>query len=521
MTDYYLDSTTGDDADDGSTPALAWALFEYAIETFGGLVAGDNVWIRRLHSEIPTSDVVPTDDGSAGSLIRFILWPRAAIPNTTITEATWTNGSTTVDLIVGITCDREKHCGRYVTAPDGKQYLITKITDSNTLIIDREYVGSTVTTTDGKFQIEEDEDYDDRPQAGIDAGWDADAIDLPVIDFNDGNYQLLLSTDNYYEFVGIEFKDSTDYGGLVGVSASAVTRFTGCLIKQSLQDDIILKTNAGLTILKRTIIEGSGAGSSQVGVWITSGAILLIDSAIYNCGDSGLICQAGSFFLENVNIGVEAANGDEDIQMRSAGGGIAKSYGRDVKLGGTNGYVSIYSTYYAPYQVSFENYQKILGDHKSFYLGGTWEKAAVTGETPNKKVSDDVIKISPNINYPDLDEAAQIIFTHEFKVTTDQKSYKYWIYNDTGDTLNSGDAKGSIWLELEYVESYDDTSEYITTKEYSVEVNIADAADADDWDYIEIINITPAVAGKLRITCRCRHYTAAGDIFADLAVVIS
>ena len=109
MANYYVDSVSGDDSDNGTTQALAWATIEHALEA-GALSAGDDVWVRRNHSEIPTSDIAPIYDGSNESPISIIGWPRPAIPNTTITQADWTQGSTTVDNIVCITCAWSYHC---------------------------------------------------------------------------------------------------------------------------------------------------------------------------------------------------------------------------------------------------------------------------------------------------------------------------------------------------------------------------------------------------------------------------
>ena len=134
----YVDSVTGSNADNGTTQALAWEHIEHALES-GGLAAGDDVWIRRNHSEVPVTDIAPSYDGTPVAPIRLLCWPRPAIPNTTITSASWTNGSTTVDLIVGITCARRDHQARWATCPDGFKYLITRVVDSNTIMIDREY----------------------------------------------------------------------------------------------------------------------------------------------------------------------------------------------------------------------------------------------------------------------------------------------------------------------------------------------------------------------------------------------
>lgn len=225
-------------------------------------------------------------------------------------------------------------------------------------------------------------------------------------------------------------------------------------------------------------------------------------------------------FIENSNIGVEIANGDADISIDGTGGINGNISGRDVKLGGTNGYVSMLKAKISD-RVSFENYQKILGDHKVFFQGGEFERVAVSGETPNKKVSDYVVKISPNLNNPPSEEFHSYkIIEHELEMTADTHTFRYWIYNDTGATLNDTAAKDDIWLQAEYIKEYDDTSEYVIKKAFSTQIDILDAADADDWDYLEV-TVTTAIVGKVRLTLYLNYYNATTNIFIDPAVVIT
>jgi hypothetical protein len=513
VTEYYVDSTTGNNADNGTTPALAWATIEYALES-GGLSAGDNVWIRRLHSEIPTSDIAPAYDGAPNNPITVLGWTRATVTGT----ATFTNGSTSVSA-VSITADREQHQARMIKCDaDGEYYLITRVVDANTVTIDREYASTTAATS--AFTIQADDDYSTRPQAGIDAGWDADAHDLPVIDFNDGAFQLYVDLDYYHVFKNLEFKDSADTNGIIYSNRTNAVSFIGCLIKQSANNSCLARMSAESTIsMERVIFEGSGAGASQRGLYLSSVHRLhLKDCAIYNVGANGIHCYTGhsTVFFENVNVGVEIANGANDIKFNKGGA----FYGRDVKLGGTNGYVAITAAAASSASVAFENYGKILGAHKSWYLGGTIEKAAVTGETPNKKLSDDVIKIAPSTSgYEFIPDWAVEVFSHEFEVDTTTRTWKYWIYNDAMGTINDTAAKDNVWLELEYIAVYSDTSEYTIKKMYSTEIDILNAANADDWDYLQVSGITPAVASKVRIKCFVSDYSAAGHIYIDPQVV--
>jgi len=352
MANYYVDSNSGDDEDNGTTQALAWATLENALEV-ESLAAGDIVWVRRTHVEYsgsPTSDLYPAAIGEVGNYVRIIGWPRAALPDTTITSASWTNGSTTVDLVVGVTLSRTEHCGRWATAPNGSKFLITRIIDSNTLIIDREYSGTGVSAANGKFQIEAYEDFSGKP-ADID-GWDSDADDLPVLDFNGTAYKLNLSR-TYAEMCNFEVINSISTTGVVYLANNS--KIVGFLIS-STYNWYVLYSN-GNSCIDRTVVTGNATGSSQAGF---RGEGILTNLAIYNMGGYG-IHYTGPAVLNNVNVGVEQVNAQADIY----GADIIR--GVDVKLGSTTkiefGGVNTEDLE----GVKIENYQKVLGDHVSVY----------------------------------------------------------------------------------------------------------------------------------------------------------
>lgn len=511
MSNYYVDSNSGDNGDNGTTQALAWATIEYAVES-GGLSAGDKVYPRRTHVEYsgaPTSNIVEAYSGDRDNPISIIGWPRAAIPNTTITSASWTNGSTTVDLVVGVSLSREAHCGRWATAPNGKKFLITRIIDSNTLIIDREYSGATVTSTNGKFQIEADEDYSDRP-ADVD-DWDSDADDLPLVDFQGAAYYYNFSAANFTILKNIEFKNS---GTFVIVSMSD-GGMVGCLFSTTYNEALVYPN---YSFMDRCIITGSGSGGSQIG--ISGIAMHLLNSAIYNCGGAGV--QAGSALLENVNIGVEQVNAGADIELLN---NQAVTRGKDVKLGSTTKFSCSFLPSLLPHtlRASFENYQKVLGDHKTFFGVQTLtSKDVVAGSGDPYKRSggaDKIIEIdcSDSATYgASIPERAIVVFEHEFETGVSSKSYRYYV-QCKALSLTAAE----LWLEVEYVDSYDDTTKYTITKEVSDET-CSLRSDAEDWtQYIEVTGIAPAVASKVRIRCFVAKYDADGLIFIDPQAVVS
>jgi hypothetical protein len=521
-THWYADEGLATGADDGTSPADAFRTVKQLVEHAAFNAANVNKgWIRRTSSVTMGAIWNPADDGTAALPIQFIGWPRPAIPNTTITQADWTNGSTQVDNVVGITLDREKHAGRYVTAPDGFQYLITRVgfnaaggAVADMLLLDREYAGVTVTTTSGKFQIEADEDYDDRPTAGK-APWDGDAIDLPIIDGNDGNFYFNLAGDQWYEFRNLELRDSGGNNGII-LTNGVVFGMTGCLISTDQNKRAVTFATTDVC-LKRIIIEGSGAGASQFGVLFQSSNARCEDMAVYNMGDIGILTTTnGTVYLDNVNVGVEVANGDDDISVTN--NTLGHLTGKDVKLGGTNGYVSL-GNFHSP-SVHIENYQKVLGDNKTFYSGGEYISTAVSGETPNKKLSDTVLKITPNVNLTPLTKEQRVrIPLGIINMDAGSQTVKFWAYNDLGVTVNDGDAEADIYLEAEYVDSYDDTTEYTIVKANSTDSTIADAADADDWDSFSVA-VNPATESLVYFNLVVSIYDT-DDFFIDPQVVIT
>jgi len=504
--DYYVDGTNGSNSFNGSSPSTAWKTIEYALES-GNLSYGDNVWCRRTINEIPTTDIEPTCDGASNSPISIIGWPRGEATGT----ITFTNGSTSL-MSSSLPLYREKHLGRKIkNDADGKWYLITKVDNTSTCTIDREYAGNTV--VNASFTIQKDDDYDNRPSDGVSAGWDSDSDDLPVIDFNDGDYQLKISADSYLVFKNLEIKDSSDINGIVWMGNSKLTSLIGCLIKQSSSNSKLLRGEYQDVYLERIIIEASNGGTNQIGFSFgTSCTATMKDTAIYNCGTRALCLDCNKVFLENVNLGVEMPNASPDIWAWHS----CFVHGRDVKLGGTNGDVLLTTTYGMRGEVKFENYNKILGAHKAFYVWGTVEKVLAdgSGTHPNRRSGGGqyVIEVTPNISgYEQTQDGAVEIFTHEYESQSTQKTWRYYVQNYSCGNLSST----QIWLKLEYVDSFDDTSEYTITTVLSDESVVERTSNTDWSQYIEVPSITPATSSKVRIKCYVSIYDSDGRIYID------
>jgi hypothetical protein len=500
MANYFVDSTTGNDGDAGTDMDLAWATLEKAHES-GGLAAGDIVWVRRLHSETLSSTIACLYDGTPTAPIRTIGWPRAA--DSSITSATWTNGSTTVDLIVGLSMDREKHLARYITGPDEKTYFITKIVDSNTILIDKEYAGGTVTGANGACTIQEDPDYD-LAQAIDDSGWTidvaawtADADDLPNIDGGAGAFYIDINSDQFLTWDNLDITSGTSY--CINVVYGRSTSLRGILISTD-ANAVACYLRFGDFHLERVIITGNGAGGSQNGVVLNDCRVFGTDVAIYNTGDHPLYSAYANLHFHGLNVGVETATPlTEDVNMVY----WATLTGRDIKFGASIGLLERGAgglTQSA--HIAIENYNRVLGSHIVIDSNGTVTSVDVVDGSgdPYKRTggADTVVEVlydqsSTTQSNPNIHKRFNVrpVLTHEFEATTDRRKYRYYVQAE-GAVLAS-----ELWMEVEYVSGYGDATTEYTIKKLTSDEAITVRGDASDWSqYIEVDNVTPAVASK-------------------------
>ena len=517
MADYFLDQTNGNDTNSGLTMDLAFLTWFYALETFSSTYnAGDNLFVRRDVTTVVTEDI-DYSSGLSGAypVLRVIGCPRASHA---ISSADFTQGSTAV-VVDDNDMVRASHQSRYLTGPDGYQYFITRVISGSSIVLDRKYIGTTSLNAAATI-LADDTTYwdtvDDSAWTIKKSAWEADADTLPIMDFNDGAFQFRLNnTADVFEFYNIEFKDSADTNGIVYSSSNRQVTFTGCLFKQSASNARLLYNRGGSFFMTRCTLEGSGSGSAQIGYACTFDSSVgeFRDVAIYNCGDHGVLIS-GRQRWTNVNLGVEIANGDDDLKVYNA----LDLKGIDVRLGGSNGDVS--RDFYQ-LRIAFENSLGVEGDSRFYYESGYYDDVAVSGETPNKKVSDNVLKFTPNNNvlfeYP-MDEPVL-----RYKIWTDTTSYayKFWIYNDLGVTLNDVLATDDIYLECEYEDARTGTTQYSRTRVRSSQIDILDAADADDWDYLEVTGIQLGIAGWVTLSIYVSIYNATTTFFIDPAVVIT
>jgi hypothetical protein len=516
MADFYVDSVSGNDADDGSTMALAFATLEYAITT-GGLSAGDTVWVRRLHDETPANSVTWGYTGTSPLPIKVIGWPRAS--DTTITSASWTNGSKTVDLVVGLSMDREQHVARYITAPDGDKYMIAVIDDSNTFRLIREYAGPTVTGASGACTIDADTDFDTRPTDT--ASWDDDADDLAKFGFDTGAFYISHTNRGHIEYKNMWFIDSANGSGVVYVASNSHVYLEGCIVENSKNNRVAISTYLAELTLKRCYLDRT-SGNVSVSTLLNNGAVVrLTDCAFYSSDGYSLYLSSSSAvtYLDNVWFDILGDSPNDDI-FNTYGGQI---FARDTVFTANITEVER-NTAMSNWLLYSENHNQALGAHKVWNALGTLTKIDVVEGSgdPYKRTGggDSVIEILYDVASAGhtlataaeqyMLEPLQAVIDHEFEATVDRRKYRYYVQAEGAVTA------AQLWMEVEYISEYgDSTTEYITTRLTSDEA-ITVRTDASDWSqYIEVPNVTPAVASKVRVKIYCSYYHATNKIYID------
>jgi hypothetical protein len=518
MADYFIDTTLASGSNNGTSTDNAWQNIETALE-YNHFHAGDYIWVRRVSSFAGATSNITINSGSDGTRlnwINFSCWPRIELTFT----ATFTNGSTTVSAVSGITADFEQHAGRRIkNNTNGKWYIITNISGSD-FIIDREYAGTTAATAD--CTIEEDELYD-IAQAIDDSAWtikkttwNADANDLPIVDMEATAYYLLFNDPYHWRVMGIHFVGGTATG-TVYVGSSSHVQFKYCLFEQDQNNNCLYcASESTINFVDQCIVYGNSTGTSQFGVVLARGTrLIMTNSAIYNMGGGGLDSANGCAELNNVNIGVEAANDSYDVFL-----GIHDVQWKDVKLGSTN---KIQDGIFYRGQIMIENYQKVLGAHYCFNTNGIMQGVAVVAGSgdPYKRTdgADMVLSItqtqSTDSRSTIFDGAMLSAFKALVWADTTSKTYRFYCQANALSTTAA-----EVFVKASYVDEYDDTSEY----HYGIiksDETISARSGADDWSQYVEVTVQPAVAGFVELEILTGFYDADGILYIDPMVVIS
>lgn len=358
--------------------------------------------------------------------------------------------------------------------------------------------------------------------------WNGDADTLPIIDFDDLANGFNSNVKSYMSIKYFEFRDSSDSAALFYFKRGNSLHWLGIHLLSD-QNKPLFSVVGTRGKARRMILVGNSVGSSQVGISVSASTKLnLKELAIYNLGDSGINVFEAMVEIDNVNIGVELGNDDDDISITS----VSRSKAKDVLVGGANGDFLVSGGRQPFNGIQIENYQKVLGEHRQILPNSAYiAKNDGSGADVNLRGGGGASVLeysSPNSQiYATHDEWAYELFTAEFKqAASTTKTYKWYIQND--ELINASDAYGAsnIWLEADVLGAYEDTSEYTYQKDsngYYLPRSVSSnnpmpvKADNDDWgEYIEIEITTPAIDCIVKITGKVNYYHATGKIFIDV-----
>jgi len=204
MADIWVDPSCANNGD-GTSPSCAASegetgAYNSIASALDSATAGDMIWVRRGSSAISVSSTLsPTNDGTESSPIKLIGWPY------------YEQVSGTVD---GAVSGKEKF-GFYdaeLTATDKGHYCSAEIefTSGNNSGLKRKVIFYQYDSGNSRGEVYvfpdlpndiasgdqytitlETELWDDRPQAGRDAGWDNDDYVRLVLDGSGGSFNML------------------------------------------------------------------------------------------------------------------------------------------------------------------------------------------------------------------------------------------------------------------------------------------------------------------------------------------
>jgi hypothetical protein len=396
-----------------------------------------------------------------------------------------------------------------------------------TMFIDRPWSGTSNYMNSGCTLVKDDL-YDIRPQAGIDAGWDADGVGMPVFNYNSNPFGLLAGNgDRYWQFYGLAFKNSTDALGCIGISNANVVGhiYSGCSILQASNAPGISLTGDG-NVITKTVIQGNAANNSSMHGISIAGVNHTIRQVSIQGMYSGIYGNNGSVSVAGLNVGVERP-------MSSASGADIRPYlpfsvsGSNVWCTGSGGggYVT-YNSAGRGTRISIENWYKVIGRHRIFTPQGVLERTEVSADlqVPAQRTHGNtgagyLIEGTYNLGTTTahlpkaLYDYSAVVFTHEYDADTTSKTYRYYIADNydgstagaRGYTHTSGTTK--FWLEAEYIKA---SGSSVTNYAPVTASGATTFSGTTNWqnqpNYVEI-TIQPAVASKVRITGRVSAYT--------------
>lgn len=411
--------------------------------------------------------------------------------------------------------------------------MVTYIQSSSALNIDRPYAGAT--QNGATFSIAEDDEYADRPSAG--SGWDSDSQDLPqirggttstpVIEFGGDRGFWWIKNMNIYKMSN---------GGIITHSASqnlhnGCISYKGCVISWVSNHNgsgagLHLTQNMDAIHLERCAIGGiAGVSNTCVGIYAAKHRqrISLRDVVIESSNTGIYLLEPAPISLENVNIGVEAANNYANIKTFGYNQFIV---GRNVWLGqATEAYKIRLDADTTPQlmlvgpfvNINIEGWEKKLDQIYRDTGQLITSKAVATESTdPLKRSNGSDVVLIANLGTggqywgPHPEQVPEPVFDQRIWAEASiAKTYRVYMQSTVAI------ASGKVWLEAEYIEKKSSNSAWAERRKLAT-ASIAQRSGSNDWSqYVEVTGIAPHVDSTVRLKLYASHYASGASLYVD------
>jgi len=347
------------------------------------------------------------------------------------------------------------------------------------------------------------EEYDNRPQAGIDAGWDSDSYVRPVLDGGGGVYHIFDFVGDYFWYVyNIYLKNLASGAYYPFYTPPAVLRN---ILVSDLHRPIYVKTES-FYLFNDIYIWNVDGGYGCIRTIQGSRGIF---EHIHLQGKSGASDAYGfytltSFILmKNISCG-KAIELNRDIYAYSDTKGICK--GVNIHLASSSKvYVAYGKTYPQGKFLQFSDYNELRKFHQWSRAGEIYNvNEDATIDPPSEATT--YIKMSPNSHCNSL---YPLIHEEERYQSGASKTYTWKFYPSGWSNLTTSDIEIEAWF-LE--ESSGTRRKYATANPSSVT--------NDTWNDLSI-TISPGQAGVVYFQIKLKKYELGAFIALDPKVDVS
>jgi len=469
-----------------------------------------DIWVRRLSSDISiTAQLSPTNNGSYNAPHRLIGWP-FRVQHTGYTVDSVPSGTDNLGFDKAkwqfvdsdLTEDDNYWIGAEVEFTSGnnnglKRMVIWFDATNDTVYLDFP-LPNDIATSDQYTITLETEEYSNRPQSGIDEGWDSDSKVRPALDGGGGSFSLMkFEYDFWWYLFNFELKNIASSGSYALIYYLP-KKVKNCLI----HDGVGLLWLAGQNT--ECEVENTYLWNAMGTSWTVYALGCFLRDVHINKGPSGNassgIYAYGNPFtrLKNVTIGriTSFTNG-----IRSASAVNLDPRGENVLIDATNEFSVSSDRYISTIRpISISGWQ---GESDKFKI------AATSGEVYNVDEDATINPPSGSTTYikmvPGSYCSSEHWLQHEEQryQSSGSKTYTWKIYPTGWSGLSTSDIELEAW----YLDESTGTHRAITTANPSSVTN-------DSWNDLSI-TVNPSQAGTVYFTLKLKRYEASAYIALD------